>query len=280
MKVKDMMTKNPIVVELPGTRTEALRIMVKNNKTGVPVIKSRDETLVGVVTRHDIFAKPEEEQLALLVRKDYPTITKNSSIETAAKLLYENDIHHLPIVENKKLIGIVTAADVLSYVEKMKLKNPVENYVRSPCVPVFKSTPLAVALEITKICKVYALPVLNKNAALVGIVTDRDLFNISTINGTVAISDLGLGEDEDSWTWEGLRSIMKLYYEVSKINMPDIPVEKIMVKNPTTVFRKTGISEAARIMRKNDFGQLPIRDSKDHLLAMIYELDIMRAVLE
>jgi CBS domain-containing protein len=48
-----------------------------------------------------------------------------------------------------------------------------------------------------------------------------------------------------------------------------------MVKNPTTVFRKTSVSEAARIMRKNDFGQLPVRDSKDHLLAMIYDLDVI-----
>jgi hypothetical protein len=28
-------------------------------------------------------------------------------------------------------------------------------------------------------------------------------------------------------------------------------------------------------MRKNDFGQLPVRDSKDNLLAMIYDLDVI-----
>jgi CBS domain-containing protein len=41
------------------------------------------------------------------------------------------------------------------------------------------------------------------------------------------------------------------------------------------VFKKSSISEAARIMRKSDFGQLPVRDNKDHLLAMIYDTDVI-----
>ncbi|HXZ24276.1 MAG TPA: CBS domain-containing protein, partial [Methanomassiliicoccales archaeon] len=105
--------------------------------------------------------------------------------------------------------------------------------------------------------------------------TDRDIFNSSFVNGSVAITRLGIGGDEDDWSWEGLRNVMRLWYEVSKIELPGVPVKEIMVKNPTTVFRKTPVSEAARIMRKNDFGQLPVRDSKDNLLAMIYDLDVI-----
>ena len=53
-----------------------------------------------------------------------------------------------------------------------------------------------------------------------------------------------------------------------------------MVRNPMTVFKKTSISEAARIMRKNDFGQLPVRDAKDNLQAMIYDHDIISILAE
>jgi CBS domain-containing protein len=53
-----------------------------------------------------------------------------------------------------------------------------------------------------------------------------------------------------------------------------------MVKDPITVFKKTAISEAARIMRKNDFGQLPVRDNKDRLLAMIYDHDIISVLIK
>ncbi|MCJ7517994.1 MAG: CBS domain-containing protein [Methanomassiliicoccales archaeon] len=52
-----------------------------------------------------------------------------------------------------------------------------------------------------------------------------------------------------------------------------------MVRSPVTVFKKTSVSEAARIMRKNDFGQLPVRDSKDSLLAMIYDFDVISVLI-
>ncbi len=47
MKVKEIMTENPIVAELPGTRSEVLKQLVKHNITGMPVIKSADGTLPG-----------------------------------------------------------------------------------------------------------------------------------------------------------------------------------------------------------------------------------------
>ena len=65
MRVKDIMTEDPIVAKLPGTRTEILRIMVTKKLTGIPVVK-KDGTYVGFVARKHIFANPTEEQLALL----------------------------------------------------------------------------------------------------------------------------------------------------------------------------------------------------------------------
>src|SRR3972149_6516582 len=60
---RDLMTKDPIVARLPGTRTEVLRLLVTHRLTGVPVAR-KDRSLAGLVTRHHIFAKPLEEQLA------------------------------------------------------------------------------------------------------------------------------------------------------------------------------------------------------------------------
>lgn len=278
MKIKDLMSKKVICARLPGNRTEVLRLLVTENKTGVPVIKE-DNTLAGFVTRQDIYAKPDEEQLALVMRSDYPTLTPNDSIEKAAEVLLEHDLHHLPIVQRKKVVGIITPADYLGVIEKMNLETPVEDYVRTPCVPVHKGSPISVVDTVFRVAHVVAAPVLDDDGTLVGIVTDRDIFNISAIDGHTAVSALGIGEDEDSWTWEGLRNVMKLYYEVKHIKLPAVPVSEVMVANPTTIFSKTSISEAAKIMRANDFGQLPIRDSKDRLVAMIYELDTLVAFL-
>ena len=274
------MTKNPITGSVPGSRQDILRLMVKHNKTGLPIVKGKEKTLVGFISRQDIFAHPEEEQLALLMNKEYATIKQTDTVRKAAKILVENNIHHLPIVEKKKVVGIVTPADVLLVVEKKNIKRPIEDHIRTHCVPISEHTPLNVASEIIRISEVYALPVLNDKGLLSGIVTDRDLFNVSVVRNRIETSDLGLGEDEDSWTWDGFRNIMILYYEINKIDLPKIPVKEIMIKDPLTAFRKTPVSDVARMMRKNDYGQIPIRDSKDHLIGMVYELDVIAALID
>ena len=50
------------------------------------------------------------------------------------------------------------------------------------------------------------------------------------------------------------------------------PVRDVMIKKPVTLFHKSGASEAARIMDRHDFGQLPIIDTGDRLCATLYEL--------
>jgi CBS domain-containing protein len=115
---------------------------------------------------------------------------------------------------------------------------------------------------------------------LTGIVTDRDVFDTNVIEKHISSSDIGLEDDEDEWNWEGLKNVMKLYYETSKIDVPNIPVEDIMVNNPATTFKNTPVSEVARMMKDNDYGQMPIKDEKNRLMAMIYELDLLQALSE
>ena len=275
MKVREVMTENPIIAELPGTRTEVLKRLVKNNITGLPVVKSDDGSLAGFVTRQDIFAKPDEEQLALVMRRDVPSIGPNASVKDAARALVDNHLSHLPVVEKGKLVGLITPTDLLIVVEKDNPQIAVEEIVRSPCIPIYSGAPLSVALATFRGAKVYALPVLDDDAKLVGIITDRDIFNQTVVDSSVVMSDLGISDDEDNWTWEGLRNVMKLWYEVSRVDLPKLTVKDIMIRNPMTVFRKTLVGDAARIMRKNDFGQLPVRDSKDNLVAMVYDIDVV-----
>lgn len=277
--VGDVMTSNPIVAQVPGSRAEVLKIMVQHNLTGLPVVRRNDGSLAGMITRGDIFDRPDEEQAAMIMQREHPSISPKASVEEAAKLLVEGTTRHLPVVEGNRLVGILTPTDLLCIVEKRGIDSPVETVIRSPCVPIFQESPLAVASIILKVSKSSALPVLDEHGRLTGIVTDRDIFNKSYVEGAEAVSEMGL-EEEDHWSWDGLRNVMKLWYEVSKIELPGMPIREIMVKDPVTVFKKTAISEAARIMRKNDFGQLPVRDNKDRLLAMIYDHDIISVLIK
>ncbi len=277
-KVADLMTEDPIVAELPNNRRDVINLMIKNEITGVPVVK--DGILKGFVSRHDFFNNPEEEQLAMIYHSDYPMLAKDDDLEDAAKIFVEENIHYIPVKENgDKCVGILTTADMLKYIEEIKPDVNVGEAARRPCVPIYEETPIKVVLQTMKLTGLYAFPVVDKEAILNGIITDRDLFNLSEVNGEIVISELGLGDDEDSWSWKGLRNIMKLYYEESKIEMPDIRVKDAMVSDPKVVFDKTMADEAAKIMRRNDYGQLPIVDEMDKLETMVYELDLIAAIV-
>ncbi len=268
------MTRNPVTATVPGTRTDVLRILVKHKLTGLPVVRA-DGTLAGFVARKHIFAKPEEEQLAMIMVRDYPSIQAGAPLSDLAHLLVQKDLHHLPVVRGERLAGIVTPADLMEVIASMEIDTPAEDLVRLPCVAVHESTPINVASEILKLGKVFALPVLDSEAHLSGIVSDRDIFNLTTINGKTAVHTLGLAEEDDAWNWEGLRNVMRLVWEEKKVELPRIPVRDVMIKKPVTLFRKSGASEAARIMDRHDFGQLPIVDTGDRLFAMLYELDVV-----
>lgn len=279
-KVGEVMTTNPIVAQVPGSRNEVLKTMVKHNLTGLPVVRRNDGSLAGIITRQDIFAKPNEDQAAMIMNRDPLTISSKEPVQKAAKIFRDAHIRHIPVVDNHKLVGILTPTDLLSVVEKGGYNSSVERVIRSPCVPIFEEATLAVASVTLKVSKASALAVLDSAGRLTGIVTDRDIFNKSYIDGSVAVSELGLNHDQEEWSWDGLRNVIKLWYEVSKVELPGMPVKDIMVRDPVTVFKKTAVSEAARMMRKNDFGQLPVRDAKDNLLAMIYDNDVISILAE
>ncbi len=277
-KVKELMTPEPIVAELPGNRRDVINLMVKNKLTGMPVVK--DGVLKGFVSRHDFFKNPDEDQIAMIYRKDFPSVREDDPIGDAARLMVENNINYLPVSDKDNMcVGIITSYDMLKYVEQKKVTACVGDVVRSPCVPIYEETPIKVVLQTMKLTQLYAFPVVDKDTSLKGIISDRDLFNLTSINSGIVVSELGLSDDEDSWSWEGLKNIMKLYYEESKIELPEIPVKEAMVKDPLSVYEKTEVYEAARLMRLNDFAQLPVVDQVDKLKTMVYELDLISTVI-
>ncbi len=277
--VKDIMTPDPITIVAPATRRDVLRTLVKNNITGMPVV-DKENKLLGIVSRRDIFENPDEEQLALLMRTDVPVVKEGDSIEYAASVMVRYNRRHLVVVDDENhVIGVITPQDFLSVIIKRRISIPVEEVVTKPCFPIHKCTPLPVVFRAMTLTSLTAFPVLNDEGNLIGIVTDRDLFEKVEIDRNVAMSELGLGDDEDEWNWEGLRNVMKLFYMVEKVNLPNIPVEEVMIKNPTTIFSKSPVWEAAKIMKKNNFSQLPVRDLHDNLKAMVFDSDLVTSLV-
>ncbi len=278
--VREIMTENPVTVVTPGSRKDVLKTLVKHNITGMPVVDKRGK-LVGIVSRRDIFENYGEEQLALLMRSDVPTVSADDTVEYTAEVMLRYNRRHIVVVDKEKHVeGIITPQDFLSVIIKRKINISVEEVITKPCFPIHKCTPLPVVFRTISLTSLPSFPVVNDDAMLVGIVTDRDLFEKVEIDKSLANAELGLGDDEDAWNWEGIRNVIKLFYMVEKVKLPKIPVDTVMIKNPVTIFSKSPVWEAAKIMKKHNFSQLPVRDLHDKLKAMVYDTDLIAALVD
>ncbi len=275
--VADIMVPAPIVVEVPGTRNDAINMMVRNKLTGLPVVRASDGQLMGIVSRRDIFRKFEEDQLSLIMKKDIQTISPDMTVEDAAEIFYTRRFHRLPVVEDGRLVGIITPTDLLKIVKDMKTTLTAEDSINTTCVTAYEDEPLTYTIPAMRISDVTALPVLDAHGDLVGIFTDRDLFD-DQVKDDEALKAMGI---EDDGNLAGYRNVLPLFYAATdKYLQDDRKVKDFMVKNPMTIFKKTNLSEVAKIMLTNDFGQLPVHGTKDELEGMIYDVDVLKALLK
>jgi CBS domain-containing protein len=275
MKIEDVMSTDLIVGYVPGTVKDALRTLAKNNVSGMPILKKDTKTVVGVVTRSDIFRNADEEQLALIMSDEIHFVEKDQDVKDAAKLLYKNRIHGLPVINKRKhLIGIISPTDILKVLSERN-KDVAEKYFTNMVVPVYKETPLNIVMEIINITNENALPVLNDELKVIGIVSDGDLFKLSHVKESVSRLDMGIGDDEDQWTWEGIRDTIRLYYSTSKVDLPPVPVKQVMVTNVIKAFKNTPIKEIAKNMIKNKISHMPVVDESDRLVGMVTDIDLM-----
>lgn len=275
MKVEEVMSTDLIVGYVPGTVKSALNLLAKHNVSGMPILKKDTKKVVGVLTRTDIFKNADEEQLALIMSKEVHSVTNDQDIKDAAQLLFEKRIHGLPVVNKKKnLVGIISPKDVLKVLSD-KNERETENYFTNIVAPTYQDTPINIAMEIINITNENALPILNDELKLIGIVTDGDLFKLSHIHESVSQTNMGMGGDEDQWTWEGIRDIVRLHYSTSEVTLPQIPVKEIMITDVVKGFKNTTVSEIANSMLKHDISHIPIVDANDRLIGMISDIDLM-----
>ena len=274
--IADIMTSAPIVVEVPGNRNDAINIMVRNKLTGLPVVRASDGKLMGIVSRRDIFRKFDEDQLSMIMQKSCVTISPDKTVEEAAEIFSKYRFHRLPVIDDGKLVGIVTPTDLLREVAKSGSKMIAGDVINSTCVTAYEGDPLSYAISAMRVSDVPALLILNAKGDLTGILTDRDLFN-DQLSDEEALAKLGVNGAE----LVGIRNVLPLFYTVAgKQTGGDKLVSQYMVRNPLTIFRKTPLPEVARIMLENDFGQLPIHGTGNELIGMIYDVDVLRAMVK
>ncbi|MHC1635765.1 MAG: CBS domain-containing protein [Candidatus Methanospirareceae archaeon] len=277
VRIEDVMIRDVAYVTVPGTREDILKIFRERKVSGVPVVK--EGRVVGVVTREDLLKNPNEEQIALLMKRNPVTITPKESIREAARRILSHRIRRLPVVVDDRLVGIVSIADLIKVIAEGGYEEPISKYMEDVTPAIWDEMPLPVAARIMELARVRAVPVLNSELNLVGIITDQDLISAAVIEDKTEHSALSFGTDDDAWKWESMRDTMKLYYSVSKLRMPNKLVKEVMVREVVTATKSSGVSECARKMSKNKFDQLPVVTTRGKLIGMIRDRDLLKVLV-
>jgi len=132
MFVKTKMTTNPFTVSPDQTIPEAHEIMTKHGVKRLPVMSKGK--LVGVVSKEDIdrYSPSKATTLSMgeityllaktkikqIMSKQLVTISPDALLEEAATLMRDNNVGFLPVVQNDKLVGIITESDIFdSFIE-------------------------------------------------------------------------------------------------------------------------------------------------------------------
>ena len=122
------MTPNPISVNLTNDIEDVVQVFKERNIHHIPVV-SGDE-LVGMISKTDIdrisYVDAYQDEnantavytalsISQVMTKQVETIQAEDQIKEAAELLARGRYHALPVMEGKKLSGIVTSTDIINY---------------------------------------------------------------------------------------------------------------------------------------------------------------------
>ena len=117
MKIHDLMIPDPITVGMHASISDAIELMKLNSIRHLPVVSAGNH-LEGFLTLADlkqglIPSMVGDLSLKDLMIKNPITVDPDEEIEYAAQLIYKHKIGGLPVAKRNKLVGIITATDLL-----------------------------------------------------------------------------------------------------------------------------------------------------------------------
>ncbi|WP_297475237.1 CBS domain-containing protein [Thermococcus sp.] len=279
MRVKTLMTPDPVVIELPATREYALELFRKYKVRSFPVVSKKTKELIGVISVKSLLLNPDEEQLAMLVKRDVPTVKPNDDLKKAVRKMLELDYRRVIVVdEENHVLGILTVGDIvrryLSKNEKLKEISLNEYYQRNVGI-VWRGTPLKAALKALLLCNAMAIPVIDDDGNLVGMVDETDLLKDTEIVRVMKQTALAASSEED-WI---LESNPTLLFEKAELQLPKKPVEEIMNRELIVATPHMSVYEVAQKMVQYEIEQLPVIKGEGELVGIARDMDILKVIL-
>jgi CBS domain-containing protein len=284
MNVADAMTPRAdvVTVELPGTRDDILEYLQERAFSSVPVVKPNEdgEQYRGLISRDDLIERPEEDQLAMLMR-DAPTTTADATIPEVAALMVAEDARRVPVVADGHLEGIVTVTDVVRAIADGQADGGTEvgGLARRDVNTTFVETPLTVAERELSYAQVPYSVVLGEDGEMTGVLTEVDIIDVArVVEGEDETGD-SMAADDDDWKWESIKAVGSRYLPTRNVEIPAAPVRKFMTGDVVTVTKTKTSREVAQMMLHHDVEQIPLV-SGDELVGIVRDVDLLTALTD
>jgi CBS domain-containing protein len=140
MLVKDIMTTNVKTIRPEDTVKSLAQKLVKN-KIGSMVVVSGSGVVVGIATERDIIedvvlssSNCDETKVQDIMSREVVTVGPENTLEEAADVMVKKKIKKLPVIDQGRLLGIVTATDLIAYenrlldkVSSLLMSSPMKN---------------------------------------------------------------------------------------------------------------------------------------------------------
>ena len=193
-EIKQIMTQEVVTITPENTLYEAARIMGEKHIGSLIVVKY--DTPVGVITERDLLREVvareiglekdwlvggvtiKEEKVEEIMSYPLTTISLTSSIKEAAQMMIEKKIRRLAVRESGKVVGIITASDLIRSLpevpETMHVWFEVDYFMSKRVITVDEETPVESVAKIMGEKSIGSV-IITSHGEPIGIFTERDL---------------------------------------------------------------------------------------------------------
>jgi CBS domain-containing protein len=140
MKVKDIMSKTVANLNPEDTVDQAAHLMKEHNVGSIPVCSS--EKVIGIITDRDITLRSVADGNNSTTQKIRDIMSSNPvlgnpemDVTEAGRIMGEKQIRRLPIVENNKLVGIISLGDIAVEPNLQDKAGHILSNVSEPSIP-------------------------------------------------------------------------------------------------------------------------------------------------
>jgi len=257
MKVKDVMTKNPVFLQDSDFMTQARQVMRDRHFRTMPVIDAK-KRVVGILTEKEllnIFSTKSNVTVQGFT-SEFPFVYPEMDMMDAAKLMIEADMGRVPVLKSGQdmtLAGLLSIVDIFRNLKPEKIPQKKLNEIMTTDVrTVSHNDNIAKVWMNMKETGFSGFPVL-KNGELVGMVTRRNIINA----GYARI------EREDN---QGTKSTMSP------------AVEKVMSTPAYSLSSEAMLAEAIQAFLKLDVGRICVTNDGE-LVGIVDRNDIIKAFI-